>query len=532
MDCENGHRVAGVPAEGGGDAWLAEAGAGAAAVAEAAADAAAWVDAADEWLWDRPHEECGVFGIFGHPQAAEVTYYALIALQHRGQEAAGIASVDGGRMYSHRGLGLLADVFSKGEVRALPGDAAIGHVRYSTAGSNTLQNAQPITVSSHQGNLAIAHNGNLVNAHSLRLLLERQGSLFQSTSDTEVVAHLIARAGRGSLLENIQHAIGMIKGGFALLFLADDELIAVRDPFGLRPLALGRLGEAWALASESCAFETVGAQFVRDVEPGEILVIHRGGLRSLPPAQRTQRALCTFEYIYFARPDSDIDGWNVHAVRKQLGRILAKNHPADGDIVIGVPDSSISAAAGFAEASGIPFEMGLVKNKYIARTFIQPSQELRDAGVRLKLNAVRTVVDGQRVVLVDDSIVRGTTSRRIVQLLRDAGAREVHVRISSPPYTSTCHYGIDTSAKGQLIASRGTVEEIRQDIGADSLEYLTLDELMSAFGFRPGDRYPFCNACFSGQYPTEVYDVASSEPNQLRGQEETRVLTQEAGVRA
>ena len=458
-----------------------------------------------------PHEECGVFGVFGHPRAAEIAYYALFALQHRGQEAAGIASVDGEKMYSHRGLGLLSEVFAGNRLDGLAGNAAIGHVRYSTAGSNSVQNAQPITVSTYQSNLAIAHNGNLVNAHSLRSLLERQGSLFQSTSDTEVIAHLIARAGRETLMENIEESVRMIKGGFALLFLSDTQLIAVRDPFGLRPLALGRLGSAYVLASESCAFDTIGATFLRDVEPGETIVIDEKGFESIAPQHNTQRAMCTFEHIYFARPDSDIDGWNVHAVRKQSGRLLAKHHPVEADIVIGVPDSSVSAASGYAEESGIPYEMGLVKNRYIARTFIQPSQDLRDIGVRLKLTAVRTVVDGKRVVLIDDSIVRGTTTRRLIQLLKEAGAKEVHVRISSPPYKNPCHYGIDTSSRGQLIAADHSVEEIRQEIGADSLAYLTVDEIMSAFGFSSEQRYPFCNACFTGRYPTEVYDVRKSD---------------------
>lgn len=469
-----------------------------------------------EWP-DRPQEECGIFGILGHPKAAEVTYFALFALQHRGQEAAGIASVDGQKMYSHRGLGLLADVFGKGQVAALEGHAAIGHVRYSTAGSNTIQNAQPITVSTHVGNLALAHNGNLVNAQSMRISLERQGSLFQGTSDTEVVAHLIARSGAPTLVAQIQDSVEKVKGGFAFLFLSDTQLIAVRDPLGLRPLVIGKLGDHYCVASESCAFETVGAKLIRDVEPGETIVIDEDGLRSIPPTVQTPRAMCTFEHIYFARPDSDIDGWNVHGVRKRLGRILAEQHPAHADIVIGVPDSSISAAAGFAELSGIPFEMGLVKNKYVARTFIQPSQDLRDSGVRLKLNAVRSVVDGKRVVLIDDSIVRGTTSRRLVQLLQDAGASEVHVRISSPPYKHACHYGIDTSSKGQLIASDHSVDEIRAEIGADSLEFLTVDELMGAFGLSAGNRYPFCNACFTGQYPTAVSE-AGKEQNETRYQ--------------
>jgi len=462
---------------------------------------------AEDTYPDRPTEECGVFGIYGHSHASEITYYALFALQHRGQEAAGMATIDDGHMYSHRGLGLLQDVFASQRLSDLPGTTAIGHVRYSTAGSNTLENAQPIPFTTHEGPFAVAHNGNLVNARALRILLERQGSLFQSTSDTEVVAHLIARSGLPTLRENVQEAVRMVKGGYAFLFLSDKCLIASRDPFGLRPLALGRLDDAWVLASESCAFETIGARFERDVEPGETIVIDESGLLSIPAQSQTKRAMCTFEHIYFARPDSDIDGWNVHTVRKQLGRLLAQGHAVDADVVVGVPDSSISAANGYAEASGLPIEMGLIKNKYIARTFIQPSAELRDAGVRLKLNAVRSIVSGKRVVLVDDSIVRGTTSRRIVQLLREAGATAVHVRISSPPYRNPCHYGIDTSSKGQLIAADHSIEEIRQEIEADSLDFLTVQELMRGFGLEPTGAYPFCNACFTGDYPTEVYDV-------------------------
>ncbi|WDM02851.1 amidophosphoribosyltransferase [Alicyclobacillus cycloheptanicus] len=463
---------------------------------------------------DKPHEECGVFGVFGHENAAIVTYYALVALQHRGQEAAGIAAVEAGSMYSHRGLGLLADVFANGELDALPGRAAIGHVRYSTAGSNTVQNAQPITVRTYQGNLAMAHNGNLVNAHVLRRRLEELGSLFQSSSDTEVVLHLIARKQEDTLLENIRQSLHDIRGGYALVFLSDDQLVAARDPLGLRPLCIGRLGDGYVVASESCAFETIGAVFLRDVAPGEIIAMDAAGLHSLPmypdakaSEEPRRTAMCTFEHIYFARPDSDIDGWNVHAVRKQLGRILAEQHGVAADIVIGVPDSSISAASGYAEKSGIPYEMGLVKNKYIARTFIQPSQGQRDLGVRLKLNAVRSVVQGLRVVLVDDSIVRGTTIRRIVSMLREAGAVEVHVRISSPPYRHPCHYGIDTSSKGQLVAADHSVSEICAEIGADSLEFLTVPELMSAFGLAAQGPYPFCNACFTGEYPTEIHEV-------------------------
>lgn len=456
---------------------------------------------------DRPQEECGVFGIYQHKQSAALTYYGLVALQHRGQEAAGIASTDGTKMYSHKGLGLLADVFKQGELDNLHGHAAIGHVRYSTAGANTLQNAQPITLSTHARNFAIAHNGNLVNAKWLRIRLEEGGSLFQTTTDTEVIAHLIAKSNEPDLTSAVMSAAKQIEGGFAVVILANDELIAFRDVLGLRPMVLGQLGDAYVIASESCALETVGATLVRDVEPGELIRIGPDGLQSMRFAKRRARSMCTFEHVYFARPDSDVDGWNVHSVRKRLGKILADRHPADGDIVIGVPDSSISAASGYAEESHIPYEVGLIKNKYIARTFIQPSQELRDTGVRLKLNAVRSIVEGKRVVLIDDSIVRGTTSRRIVRLLRSAGATEVHVRISSPPYVSPCHYGIDTASADELIAAEHSVEEVCKLIEADSLAYLTVDELMEGFGFAPGsESVPFCNACFTRKYPTELVD--------------------------
>ncbi|GLG02162.1 amidophosphoribosyltransferase [Alicyclobacillus hesperidum subsp. aegles] len=460
---------------------------------------------------DRPHEECGVFGIYGHEQAVALTYYGLVALQHRGQEAAGITSTDGSHMFSHKGLGLLTDVFKSGELEQLKGHAAIGHVRYSTAGSNTIQNAQPIALSTHARNFAIAHNGNLVNARWLRIQLEQEGSLFQTTADTEVIAHLIAKAGVDDLTEAVSLAANRIEGGFAFLILSDDELIALRDPLGLRPMVLGKLGDAYIVASESCALETVGATLLRDIEPGELVRITREGLTSTRFAERRQRRMCTFEHVYFARPDSDVDGWNVHSVRKRLGKLLAERHPADGDIVIGVPDSSVSAAAGYAEASRLPLEMGLIKNKYIARTFIQPSQALRDTGVRLKLNAVRSIVEGKRVVLIDDSIVRGTTSRRIVRLLRGAGATQVHVRISSPPYVSPCHYGIDTAKEDELIAAQHSIEEIRNLIEADSLEFLTVDELMAGFNFAPGDPVPFCNACFTRRYPTELVDQGLNE---------------------
>ncbi|MCY0869629.1 MAG: amidophosphoribosyltransferase, partial [Firmicutes bacterium] len=421
---------------------------------------------------DAMTHECGVFGIFGHPEAAQLSYYGLYALQHRGQESAGIATVDGHTMHSHRGMGLVTEAFAGDRLKQLPGHAAIGHVRYSTTGRSELKNAQPLVFDFRRGNLALAHNGNFVNAHLLHDQLEQAGSIFQSTSDTEIVAHLIARRVAGSMEDNVAAAFAEVRGGYALLILTDDQLIAVRDPLGLRPLAIGQLGSAVVLASETCAFDTIGAVSVRDVAPGEMIIVDRSGMRSRQLAAPARSALCTFEYIYFARPDSDIDGHNVHALRKRLGRLLAQTAPASADVVIGVPDSSISAAIGFAEESSLPYEIGLIKNKYSGRTFIQPSQALRDLGVRLKLSAVRGIVAGKRVVMVDDSIVRGTTSKHLVQLLRDAGAIEVHVRIASPPVTHSCFYGIDTSAREELIAATKTVAEIGAFVGADSLSFL------------------------------------------------------------
>lgn len=459
-----------------------------------------------ELMANKWHEECGVFGIYGHEKAAELTYYALYALQHRGQESAGIATTDGAKMYHHKELGLVADVFDPDTLQSLKGFAAIGHVRYSTTGRPTVQNAQPLTFGFLRGNMALAHNGNLINAHQMHAFLEQRGSIFQTTSDTEVVAHLIARSGFPTLEENIRSAISMVKGSFAFVILTDEKLVALRDPLGLRPMALGRLGDAYVVASETCAFDTIGARFLRDIEPGEMIVIDKGGLHAERYAAPNRKALCTFEYIYFARPDSDIDGFNVHTVRKQFGRLLAREHPAEADVVIGVPDSSISAAIGYAEETGIPYEIGLIKNRYIGRTFIQPSQELRSRGVKLKLSAVRGVVEGKRVVMIDDSIVRGTTSGRIVQMLREAGATEVHVRISSPPVTHPCFYGIDTSAREELIAAHKSVEEIREYIGADSLAYLSEASMLKAFGVSDLSRHSYCNACFTGQYPTEIYE--------------------------
>lgn len=448
-------------------------------------------------------EECGIFGVYDHPQAARLVYYGLYALQHRGQESAGIAVATGRDVQSHRGMGLVGEVFDDAMVNELgrQGATALGHVRYSTTGSSLLANAQPLVVRFRYGSLALAHNGNLVNAHVVREELEARGSIFQTTVDTEVIAHLIARSRRQNLEDAIVESLREVRGGYSLLMMTEDRMIAARDPHGIRPLSLGRMGDTWVFSSETCGFDTIGAEFVRDVEPGEVLFAGPGGLESRTISQGERQALCIFEYIYFARPDSNLRGSNVHLVRKELGRLLARDFPADADLVTGVPDSSISAAWGFAEEAGIPYEMGLIKNRYIGRTFIQPSPEVRRLGVKLKLAPLQKVVAGRRVVLVDDSIVRGTTSRHLVGLLRDAGAREVHLRISSSPYRYPCFYGIDTSTRGELIATEREVAEIQALVGADSLAFLSVERMMAAAGGQAGG---FCTACFSGDYPTPV----------------------------
>lgn len=448
-----------------------------------------------------PQDQCGVFAVFGHPDAARLTYFGLFALQHRGQESAGIAVADGRTVRWKKGMGLVSEVLSEDLVAELGGTAAIGHVRYSTTGSSLLVNAQPIVVRYRRGTLALAHNGNLTNAGRVRQRLEEAGSIFQTTVDTEVVAHLIARHQKNGLESAVVESLREVEGAFSLVFLTENRVLGARDALGIRPLELGRLGDAWVLASETCALDAVGAEWVREVEPGELVVLDAGGLRSVQALESRRRAACIFEYIYLARPDSNVDGKNVHAVRKELGRRLARDYPAEADLVIGVPDSSISAAAGYAEAAGLPYEMGLVKNRYVGRTFIQPAQKQRAAAVRLKLNALKKVVEGKRVVLVDDSIVRGTTSRHIVKLLRDAGATEVHVRISSPPYANPCFYGVDTGDPAELIANRMDVEQIRRQIGADSLAFLDPDAMVEAVGV-PRER--FCLACFTGDYPAPV----------------------------
>lgn len=462
-------------------------------------------------LFDKLREECGVFGVYGHSEAANLSYYGLHALQHRGQESAGICVANGSDFHYHRDMGLVKEVFNNDNLETMTGSLAIGHVRYSTAGESKLANAQPLVFKYRGGDLAIATNGNLHNAPEIKQELEAQGSIFQTTSDTEVVAHLIARSKHTDIVQAVKEALLRVEGAYAFLFLTKDKMIAARDPHGLRPFVMGRLGTAYLFASETCAFDAVGGTYYRDVEPGELLVLDaKNGLTEDRFSPIKQRAICAMEYIYFARPDSDIDAINIHSARKRMGRQLALESFVDADVVTGVPDSSISAAIGYAEQTGIPYELGLIKNRYTGRTFIQPSQELREQGVKMKLSAVRSIVAGKRVVMIDDSIVRGTTSLRIVNLLREAGATEVHVRISSPPFKNPCFYGIDTPDRKELIAAQKSIEEIRQAINADSLHFLSKDGLLSAIG-RPNVEYNrgHCTACFDNSYPTRVTEGSS-----------------------
>jgi len=448
-------------------------------------------------MLDKFREACGVFGIIGHPEAANLTYLGLYALQHRGQESAGIVVADEDGLHLEKGMGLVADVFTEAKLRRLKGSLAIGHVRYSTTGSSHLKNAQPIVASYRRGGLALAHNGNLVNAHLVKKELEGQGSIFSSTTDSEVIVHLVARSGRDDLVEAMADALTRLDGAYSLVVMNETELLGIRDPHGFRPLSLGRLKDAWVLASESCAFDLIEATFVRDLEPGEFLHITPQGMRSFWPLPARSASQCIFEYIYFSRPDSLLYGQNVAGVRKALGRQLAREAPAEADLVIPVPDSGVPAALGYAQESGLPFDHGLIRNHYVGRTFIEPKQNIRHFGVKIKLNPVREILEGKRVVVVDDSIVRGTTSRKIVSMIRSAGGREVHMRISSPPTVSPCYYGIDTPTRRELIASSHTVEEIRRYIRADSLGYLSMDGLKKAVGKDEG----FCAACFNLQYP-------------------------------
>ncbi|MBI4278472.1 MAG: amidophosphoribosyltransferase [Armatimonadetes bacterium] len=460
-------------------------------------------DLDDGGPFDGLREECGVFAIHGARGeiVAPAVHLALYALQHRGQESAGIATSDGTTVMIHKGMGLVAQVFDRGQVGGLRGHLGIGHVRYSTMGSASLNNAQPIFVRSPWGDLALAHNGNLTNAPALRAELEAKGVQFTSTTDSEVIAHLMATAPAAAPEDAAAYAMARIEGAYTVVVLVGGMLLGFRDAYAIRPLMLGRSGERYALASETCAFDHIGAVFVRDVDAGEVLAIDAGGLRSLQAIPRQRLAHCVFEYIYFARPDTQLRARNVHSARKRMGRILAREHPVDADVVIPVPDSGMSAALGYAEAAAIPYEMGLIKNRYIGRTFIQPDQATRDFGVQVKLNPVREVIEGKRVILVDDSIVRGTTSGKIVRLLRRTGAREVHMRISSPPIRFPCFYGIDTSSRGELVASAQTVEQIREMIGADSLGYLSQDALAEALDL---PRRELCMACLDGHYPTTV----------------------------
>lgn len=459
---------------------------------------------------DHLREECGVFGIYGHPDAAALTALGLHALQHRGQEAAGIVAFDGGQFHSHRALGLVGDIFGSEDVmRRLKGPLAVGHVRYSTTGDPVMRNIQPLFIDFAFGGLALAHNGNLTNAVAIRREMVQRGSIFQSTTDTEVICHLVATSTQAKLVDRLIDAARQIEGAYSLVALSRKKLIGLRDPFGVRPLILGRLDEAWILASETCALDIIGARFVRDVEPGELVVIDEAGLRSLNPFPQQRRRPCVFEYIYFARPDSVMEGRSVYDARKRIGEELARESPAQADVVVPVPDSGVPAALGYAQESGLPFEYGIIRNHYVGRTFIEPEDRIRHLGVKLKHNANRTHIAGKRVVLVDDSIVRGTTSKKIVEMVRNAGAREVHMRVSSPPTMHSCFYGIDTPERGQLIAANHKIAEMAHLIGVDSLAYISIDGLYRAMGLSKRDpaNPRFCDACFTGDYPTRLTDL-------------------------
>ena len=447
---------------------------------------------------DKLREECGIFGIFGHPEAANLTYLGLYALQHRGQESVGIATSDGERLQIHKGMGHVADNFDEATFARLRGTSAAGHVRYSTAGESGLKNAQPILIDCAHGEIAICHNGNLVNAQELRADLVHEGSIFQTTSDTEVLLHLYARSKASAPEQAVIESVSAARGAFSLVFLTKDRLIAVRDPHGFRPLTIGRLGDSYIVCSETCALDLIDATWIRDVEPGEVVIISKDGLKSLHPFPPGRHTHCVFEHVYFARPDSYVFGLSVNEVRTESGRRLAREQGVPADVVVPIPDSGVCAATGYADASGLPMRMGLIRNHYVGRTFIEPQQSIRHFGVRVKLNPVKSILDGKRVVLVDDSIVRGTTSRKIVKMVRAAGAREVHMRIGCPPTVSPCFYGVDTPRRSDLIGATHTLEEIRKYIGADSLGYLSLDGLLGAVGEA---RTSYCTSCYTGEYP-------------------------------
>lgn len=470
-------------------------------------------------MFDKFREECGVVAIYGHPEAAKLAYLGLHALQHRGQESAGVASSDGQGLRLHKAMGLVADIFNEEILERLPGSLAIGHTRYSTTGDSALLNAQPIRVECNKGSIALAHNGNLVNAADIRKRFEKQGSIFQTTSDSEIIVHLIAQSRECSLEEAIADALRRIEGAFSVVMLTPDHIFAARDPRGFRPLAMGRIPatatrrETIVFASETCAFDLIGARYERDVKPGEMVVVGPEGVHSRFYAAALPTANCIFEHVYFSRPDSLVFGRPVQESRELMGRQLAREAPVDADIVVPVPDSGVTAAMGFSLESGVPLQFGLIRNHYVGRTFIEPEQRVRDFGVKLKLNPVRNVLQGKRVILIDDSIVRGTTSRKIVRMIRDAGAKEVHMRISCPPTISPCYYGVDTPTREQLIAANKSIPEICEYIGADSLAYLSLQGLRRACG-EEGEETSFCSSCYTGRYPTnwvEVHQIQAAE---------------------
>ena len=460
-------------------------------------------------MFDKFHEECGIFAIYGHPEASKLTYLGLYALQHRGQESAGICTSDGNEVHCVKAMGHVAEIFTPAALQTLPGDLAIGHTRYSTAGDTAILNAQPFSVACNKGRIAVAHNGNITNAMELRRELERRGSIFQGSSDTEVILHLVAHSQERTLAAALRDALLQIEGAFSLVFLAEDRIIVARDPHGFRPLAMGQMelsggGKCNVFASETCAFDLIGAVYLNEVEPGEMVIVGPEGVTRERYVPAQPLAQCVFEHVYFSRPDSIVFGKAVAESRERMGHVLAREHPADADLVVAVPDSGVLAAIGYAAESGLPYRPALIRNHYVGRTFIEPSQAIRDFGVKLKLNPVRHLLEGQRVVLVDDSIVRGTTSRKIVRMMRQAGAREVHLRVSCPPTISPCFYGVDTPTKSELIGANNTVEEIRRFVEADSLGYLSLASLRAAVG---DDKHEYCYACYTGDYPTELINI-------------------------
>ena len=458
-------------------------------------------------MLDKLHEECGVVGVYGHPEAANLVYLGLYALQHRGQESAGIVASTHSKMHLELGMGLVADIFDPGRLLKLPGPLAIGHNRYSTAGKSELVNAQPCMINYAAGSLALAHNGNLVNAKAIRKELGSKGAIFQSTNDSEVIVHLMAQAKSENFVDRAAEALRQVSGAYSLVLMTENELLAARDPHGFRPLCLGKLDGAYIIASETCVMDLIEAEFIREVEPGELILINENGLQSFFPFKKVESKYCVFEHIYFARPDSFLFGEHVYAARKEMGRAMAQESPVDADLIVPVPDSGVVSAMGFAEESGIPFEMGLIRNHYVGRTFIEPQSQIRNFGVKLKLNAVKNLISGKRLAIIDDSIVRGTTSRKIVKMLLEAGAKEVHLRISSPPILHSCFYGIDTPHKEELIAHSHSLEETRKYLGADSLQYLSIKKMLEVL---QNGKNKFCSACFDGNYPVPITDHFST----------------------